>query len=201
MADPMTRDAMIAKLQRYQPTLSEWFDRSGDETVEAAMEPTQEGEYVRLSDVLAALRGAPPADRRINTRCPSCGSATLFVDDHGHLVCSLIGCKEPVVSRAIDALKAAPPADALVEAQHRAERAEGRLREISDLLEDAGVPGGTTIYGGVMMLRERAERTAHLTGLVREWQAACARMAEYIEAITAIERKVDALLARCAGDR
>lgn len=44
------------------------------------------------------------------------------------------------------------------EARARAERAEGRLREISDLLEDAGVPGGTTLYGGVLMLRERAER-------------------------------------------
>jgi hypothetical protein len=35
--------------------------------------------------------------------------------------------------------------------------AEDRLREISELMADAGVPGGTTIQGGMLMLRERAE--------------------------------------------
>lgn len=62
---------------------------------------------------LAALR-APAvtgeAAERINTRCPSCGSSTLFVAEGGHLTCSLIGCKQPVVERAIAELRAAPPA-------------------------------------------------------------------------------------------
>jgi hypothetical protein len=35
--------------------------------------------------------------------------------------------------------------------------AADRLREISDTLADAGIPGGTTIHGGVLILRERAE--------------------------------------------
>lgn len=109
VADPMTRDAMIAR-----------FDELMAHVVCAAVVLGND------NDVAGALEELDRADQ--------VGAAVLA------------------------ALRAAPPADALVEAQHRAERAEGRLREISDLLEDAGVPGGTTIYGGVMMLRERAER-------------------------------------------
>jgi len=41
---------------------------------------------------------------QIRTRCPSCGSQTLFIGTGGHLTCSLIGCKEPVVERAITAV-------------------------------------------------------------------------------------------------
>lgn len=40
----------------------------------------------------------------------------------------------------------------------RAETAERRLRDISDALAESGIPGGTTIHGGVLILRERAER-------------------------------------------
>jgi hypothetical protein len=69
--------------------------------------------------------------------------------------------------------------------RHQAERAEGRLREISALLADAGIPGGTTIYGGVMMLRERAERSEAappadtgappvLVALAEKWRAEAA---------------------------
>jgi len=43
---------------------------------------------------------------RIRTRCPSCGHDTLFIGNGGHLTCSLIGCKQPVVERAIDDLRA-----------------------------------------------------------------------------------------------
>lgn len=32
---------------------------------------------------------------RINTRCPSCGSTTLFIANGGYLTCSLLGCKDP----------------------------------------------------------------------------------------------------------
>lgn len=47
-----------------------------------------------------------------------------------------------------------------------------RRREISDLLADAGVPGGTTLYGGVLMLRERAEKAeASLAMLTEEHEA------------------------------
>jgi hypothetical protein len=37
------------------------------------------------------------AEPRIRTRCPSCGSDTLIIDDAGHLVCSLIGCAKPTM--------------------------------------------------------------------------------------------------------
>jgi hypothetical protein len=42
--------------------------------------------------------------------------------------------------------------------RERADHAERILRETSELLGDAGVPGGTTIAGGVIFLRERADR-------------------------------------------
>jgi hypothetical protein len=42
--------------------------------------------------------------------------------------------------------------------RERADHAERILRETSELLGDAGVPGGTTIAGGVIFLRERAYR-------------------------------------------
>jgi hypothetical protein len=45
-------------------------------------------------------------DTRITTPCPTCGSQSLFVSTAGHLVCSVIGCKQPGVERAIEALKA-----------------------------------------------------------------------------------------------
>ena len=41
----------------------------------------------------------------IATPCPSCGGKNLFIGTGGHLTCSLIGCKEPVVETAIDKLK------------------------------------------------------------------------------------------------
>jgi hypothetical protein len=39
---------------------------------------------------------------RIATRCPSCGSQTLFIGSGGHLTCGLLPCKNPSVG---DALK------------------------------------------------------------------------------------------------
>jgi len=42
----------------------------------------------------------------IISRCPSCGGCFLFIGKGGHLTCSLIGCKEPVVDRAVDNIKA-----------------------------------------------------------------------------------------------
>ena len=55
--------------------------------------------------------------------------------------------------------------------------ANERLREVSDLLADAGVRGGTTVYGGVLMLRERAqEAEAKLAACEREKAQAEARV-------------------------
>ena len=42
---------------------------------------------------------------KIRTRCPSCGFSSLFIDDAGHIVCSSIECKEPIVEKAISALR------------------------------------------------------------------------------------------------
>ncbi len=41
----------------------------------------------------------------ISMRCPSCGRQTLFVTDKGGLVCSFIGCPEPIVGQAIAELQ------------------------------------------------------------------------------------------------
>lgn len=38
---------------------------------------------------------------KINDRCPSCGARSLFIGGGGWLTCSVIGCKEPGVSKAI----------------------------------------------------------------------------------------------------
>ena len=38
---------------------------------------------------------------KIVTPCPSCGRTTLFIGNGGHLTCSLLGCKQPSVERAI----------------------------------------------------------------------------------------------------
>ena len=39
-------------------------------------------------------------EQRITTPCPSCGSRTLFIGAGGHLICSLLGCKDPSMERA-----------------------------------------------------------------------------------------------------
>lgn len=41
----------------------------------------------------------------VTPRCPSCGGQTLFIGKGGHLTCSVIGCKEPGVERAINNLR------------------------------------------------------------------------------------------------
>lgn len=43
--------------------------------------------------------------RRIQTRCPSCGRQTLFVDRLGFLVCSALQCRMSLVDEAIASLE------------------------------------------------------------------------------------------------
>lgn len=43
---------------------------------------------------------------KISDRCPSCGSKSLFIGSGGWLTCSILGCKQPSVSAAIDDLVA-----------------------------------------------------------------------------------------------
>ena len=43
--------------------------------------------------------------QEIQTRCPSCGSRSLFIGAGGHLTCSWLECPEPGVATAIAALK------------------------------------------------------------------------------------------------
>ncbi len=45
------------------------------------------------------------SDEKIRTPCPACGANTLFIGSGGHLTCSVIGCKEPGVERAVNGLK------------------------------------------------------------------------------------------------
>ena len=42
-----------------------------------------------------------PSESKITTRCPSCGGETLFIGSGGHLICSVIGCREPSVERCV----------------------------------------------------------------------------------------------------
>jgi len=44
-------------------------------------------------------------DTKINDKCPTCGSRSLFIGRSGWLTCGVIGCKEPGVSTAILHLK------------------------------------------------------------------------------------------------
>lgn len=55
-------------------------------------------EYIR-SDL------AVTSPERIETPCPSCGAKSLFIGTGGHLTCSVLGCKDPVVECAVDACK------------------------------------------------------------------------------------------------
>ena len=71
----------------------------------AALDAAQ-GEAGPSRDVVVFRSG-----QRIADRCPTCGHTTLFIGSGGWLTCSLIGCKEPGVSRAIELLKA-PPVEA-----------------------------------------------------------------------------------------
>jgi hypothetical protein len=43
---------------------------------------------------------------QIVTRCPSCGSQSLFIGKGGHLTCSRIDCKAPSVDQAVEDLRA-----------------------------------------------------------------------------------------------
>lgn len=44
---------------------------------------------------------------RLQGRCPSCGSETLFRGSNGYITCSLLGCKNPAA--AYDLLSGKPP--------------------------------------------------------------------------------------------
>jgi hypothetical protein len=60
----------------------------------------------------AAMKMTPQPT--ITDRCPSCGFANvLFIGEGGHLTCGNGGCKEPSVSRAIEAIKKKQPLTSL----------------------------------------------------------------------------------------
>lgn len=67
----------------------------------------------------------------IISRCPSCGGCFLFIGKGGHLTCSLIGCKEPVVDRAVDNIKA------------KVERLQKEYNEIHDRMCNAECAANT----------------------------------------------------------
>lgn len=72
-------------------------------------------------------RGSKPdGEEVIRTPCPACGGQ-LFVGSGGHLTCAYLGCREPGVERAWQAMKAK-----LSEVESRAEAAEGKLADLKD---------------------------------------------------------------------
>jgi len=130
VADPMTRDAMIEKLDDARPnTCGEYVRRSGyksgaadEDCATCERSPQAHRDDVAIREVIAALRAAPPADApdgltRYRLRCASCGqsfdSVRLYTgggkdwlhdaDEEGSAACG------PVV---VDCV-AAPPADTL----------------------------------------------------------------------------------------
>lgn len=70
----------------------------------------------------------------IKTRCPSCGSRTLFIGSGGGLTCSFLGCKQPVVDQAISDLLAKAQAEA-------AQGAAFRMREALESIVDGPIEG------------------------------------------------------------
>jgi hypothetical protein len=97
---PEQRETLTAMLQEAETSAVNWR-RHVHETSWA------EGRAIECDSRAAALRAAlsRPAEPRINTPCPACGSRTLFIGEGGHLTCSLIGCKQPGVERAIAELR------------------------------------------------------------------------------------------------
>ena len=86
-------------------------------------------------------------EQMIVTPCPSCGGKTLFVGSGGHLTCSWLECKEPVVRIAIAKLKRATDALSVLDARYVADELETRfrmadapnaLRAYADALEESG---------------------------------------------------------------
>ncbi len=68
---------------------------------------TDDDAVSRVQDVDSASDrvSAESAPWRIVTRCPSCGSQTLFIGSGGHLTCSLLGCPSPSVAHTIAVLQ------------------------------------------------------------------------------------------------
>lgn len=168
---PLTREDWIGKVRKAAGALDGFADRSENK---AAIEPLRElaeacrwaASRLTVENPAALPVAAPPAVT------PDWGAATWHAgqmalyhrletlakaDGREAGLIAEMRLKAEMHRLAASALGTEAAKD-LVSSQQRAERAEGRLREISDLLADAGVPGGTTIYGGVLMLRERAEK-------------------------------------------
>lgn len=65
-----------------------------------------EGIIATLTTRVAELEATSRRLCTIADRCPCCSNRSLFVGTGGWLTCSQIGCKEPGLTRAIDALRA-----------------------------------------------------------------------------------------------
>jgi hypothetical protein len=65
---------------------------------------------------------------RIVMPCPTCDRSTLYLTDSGELVCAAVGCSQPSVSQAIEALQ--------VRAR-RCDELERRIRDVTELIDKA----------------------------------------------------------------
>ena len=106
----------------------------------------------------------------IKTPCPTCGSTTLFVDDSGNLVCSLIGCANPVVGKAIKDLAV--------------ERGDFKKRwaEADELARKIAIQGGAISAARDKLIRDIEEVRAQLEK-VRERRDRWKRRCEAVEAL------------------
>jgi hypothetical protein len=105
---PPEFDLMVDNAKTDQP---DWLRRLGQKAFEMAPACTPLGHFYETGKARCvcgdAMLMAAQLERRIVTRCPSCGSQSLFLGSGGHLTCAVIGCKEPGVERAIEALRVA----------------------------------------------------------------------------------------------
>lgn len=99
------------------------------------VDPPAAGEHLRMmADELTALRAEVARLRADRERL---ADTEAFLEREGYRFCDIAACH-----------------CGLWHGGHAADR----LREISETLAGAGVPGGTTIHGSVLILRERAKQ-------------------------------------------
>lgn len=172
----------------------------------APMDPPTDDDIAWARGVLAERQPPAPArEARISDRCPSCGHGTLFVAPGGWLTCSWLGCKQPVVSRALNTFGEVQSNVAAMTAERDALKAKyrGKEADLQNTVIDLGETRG-------LLQRAREERDAFradlevVRALIRAKERAIDAYRERNVALTAerdalraVMSELDALRARC----
>jgi hypothetical protein len=89
----------FVKYQQDVATLTREVERSARDFT--ACRDALDGTVQQLAQAQAEREAATRRLDKIKARCPSCHNTTLFISEPGALVCSWIGCKNPVPERFI----------------------------------------------------------------------------------------------------